>query len=225
MVGQNHRPPVYAVVFLVLCVTGVAVGAAAPPPAAESAGSSAGEVVLNASTVNHSEQPDCGRCHATLETNRTVRELHNEVTYQPDHEFALDHGDGQWCYDCHAGDNMTRLRLANGTTVPWTAENATRQCGSCHGPVYEDWQNHVHGKWTGSWEDPTTEKQCTDCHDPHDPEFHTIEPEPAPREPPSGPRVAQSVLSGTYYFGVGTGLIAVIALVGYAATTLRRDDT
>lgn len=225
MVGQNHRPPVYAVVFFVLCITGVAVGAAAPPPAGEVAGSGESGVALSGSAVDQGEQPNCDRCHATLETNRTARELHNEVTYQPNHEFTPDHGDGQWCYDCHAGGNMTRLRLANGTTVEWTEENATRQCGSCHGPVYQDWKDHVHGKWTGSWENATAEKQCTDCHDPHNPEFQHIEPEPAPRDPPGGPRVAQSVLSGTYYFGVGAGLIVVVALVGYAATTLRRDNS
>lgn len=224
MAGQKHLPPVYIVLIFVLCITGVAAGAAAPPPAEATASDGASATVHDGVVAAEGDDIDCERCHATLETNRTVRDLKNAVHNQPNHEFDLNHTEDQWCYDCHSAENMNRLVLLNGSSVARTDANITKQCAACHGPVYQDWQDHIHGKWTGSWENATTEKYCTDCHDPHHPEYESIEPEPAPREPPSGPNVAQSVLSGTYYFGVGTGSIIALGLIGYAATSIRRDN-
>lgn len=193
--------------------------------ASDTTGTSTAPTVVgeNNSTMPDWEEPTCDRCHETLDTNPVPRTLENDVEYQPDHAFELQHGEEMWCLDCHGKADRTTLRLANGSVVEWTPENEMRQCAACHGPVFEDWKNQIHGKWTGSWDEPTSEKTCTDCHDPHDPEFHAIEPEPAPREPPAGPTVAQSVLPAGYYVAVGFVGILVTGLLGYAGLALRRD--
>ncbi|UWG49086.1 hypothetical protein HSRCO_2830 [Halanaeroarchaeum sp. HSR-CO] len=230
MGSQQDHPAVVTTFLLVLAVVGVFTGIATAgggtgPPGAggeDVATPDAHATAFEEDWPSADEEATCERCHATMETNRTPRDLENEVKYQPNHEFDLEHADGQWCLDCHAADNMNELRLPNGSTVAWTTENETKQCASCHGPVYEDWTNQVHGKWTGSYEEPVPDKYCTDCHDPHDPEFHAIEPDPAPEEPPAGPAVAQAVLPGGYYAAVGLAGTLIAGLLGYAALDLRR---
>jgi predicted CxxxxCH...CXXCH cytochrome family protein len=223
--GRETRPsPVFVAFVVVLTLSGVVAGLV-------SAGGDGGgpvetetpAAVADVTLATGNETPACERCHGVIATNTTERELRNEVANQPDHEFDLEHGDGQWCLDCHAEDDRNELRLPNGSTVDWTEANETRQCAACHGPVYEDWKQHIHGKWTGSWRNATPEKLCTDCHDPHDPEFHAIEPEPAPEEPPSGPAVATSVLPSAYYIGIGSLSVLIVGLLGYAATGLKND--
>lgn len=224
--GRQLRPsPIFAVFVIILIlffgIVGlVSAGANGVSPAATSDSQNMAETTPPS---ENNESVNCERCHGSIETNSTERVLHNEVTNQPDHEFELHHGEDQWCFACHATENRDELRLPNGSTVEWTDSNETRLCGSCHGPVYNDWEAHIHGKWTGSWQNATADKECIDCHNPHDPEFEPIEPEPAPEEPPSGPTVAQAVLPSGYYVGVGSMGALLIGLIAYAATGLKND--
>lgn len=174
-------------------------------------------------SIADEEEPTCERCHEVLSTDTAPRTLENEIEHQPDHAFELRHGEDMWCLDCHATENRSKLVMPNGTVTAWTTGNQIRQCAGCHGPVFEDWTDHVHGKWTGPWEDPVPAKTCTDCHDPHRPALQPIEPEPAPREPPAGPTVARSVLSSGYYATVGFVGIVATGLIGYAGFSLRRE--
>lgn len=169
------------------------------------------------------EEPTCNRCHNHLEPNPRERPLSNEVNTQPDHAFEFDHGPDMWCLDCHARADRNRLRLANGSVVRWTPTTEIQQCGSCHGPVYSDWRAGIHGSWNGSWADPNPADTCTDCHDPHEPGTMSIQPEPAPQEPPPGPEVARAVLPGGYYVAVGFLGVIAAGLVGFASLALRGD--
>jgi predicted CxxxxCH...CXXCH cytochrome family protein len=221
--GRQIRPsPVFVVFISVMALSGVTAGIVSAGPSGTTGAPPGNHATVGSASVS-AENPTCERCHATISTNTTQRNLSNEVTNMPDHEFELDHGDNQWCLDCHAAEDRNELRLPNGSTVAWTEENETEQCAGCHGPVYQDWQQHIHGKWTGSWQNATPAKQCTDCHDPHDPEFHAIEPEPAPEKPPHGPTVAQSIMPFGYYLGIGTVSGLAMILIGYAGMSLRRE--
>ncbi|MFT4890627.1 MAG: putative CxxxxCH...CXXCH cytochrome family protein [Halobacteriales archaeon] len=227
MSGQRRLPTITVVFVLTLALTGIVAGiAAAGPVGAEGWDSGPPRAVEFSSQLQTSDQDtehNCERCHSVLETNVTPRDLTNEVSNMPDHEFTLKHGEHKWCLDCHAKKNRNELRLANGTTVAWTERNETRLCAGCHGPVYNDWKEHIHGKWTGSWRNATAAKTCTECHGAHHPEFEPIEPEPAPNHPPSGPSVAQAILSPGYYIGVGIIGVGIAISVIYAAFGLKND--
>jgi hypothetical protein len=64
-----------------------------------------------------------------------------------------------------------------------------RLCGKCHGEIYRDWRDGIHGKRTGMWTREGKKRWlvCTECHNPHDVElpYKQISPERAP-EPPRG---------------------------------------
>lgn len=211
---------------LVLC--GGTLGARATPVAADT-DPAVGSVEYSADSGNGSTwetsagEPTCNRCHDVLEPDPRERPLSNEVANQPDHTFEFDHGPHMWCLDCHARADRNRLRLANGSVREWSQQTEIQQCGSCHGPAFQDWRAGIHGSWKGSWADPEPAATCTECHDPHDPGTMTIQSEPPPREPPPGPEVAQAVLPGGYYAAVGfLGAIAA-GLIGYAGLALRGD--
>ncbi len=134
----------------------------------------------------------CNVCHANLEPNPTPRFLEAGPT-SPNHRFELKHGGGRfWCFGCHDPVNRDKLRLLNGTQIDF--KDAPVLCGQCHGLVYRDWKNHIHGRWAGSWENAEPALTCASvtapekgCHNPHDPKFKPIKPEPAPQKPPESP--------------------------------------
>ncbi len=124
----------------------------------------------------------CNVCHAQFAPNPVPRELSGAPT-TPNHRFELKHGDGRfWCLTCHNPVNRDTLRLFNGTEIPF--ESSPLLCGQCHGPIYEDWKDRIHGRWVGNISNPTPDVVCTDCHNPHDPSFKPITPEKPPEKPP-----------------------------------------
>ncbi len=118
----------------------------------------------------------CSFCHDMLDPNPTPRVLNNHDAEQP-----LRHGPGRWCYDCHNPKPMDVLRLANGTTIPFS--ESYRLCGQCHGDKYRDWKVGVHGKRTGSWNGKKEYRLCVNCHNPHAPHFKPLRPLPPPVRP------------------------------------------
>ena len=119
----------------------------------------------------------CNACHGRMKVNYTPRVL----KYAPEnHQFELKHGDGKfWCLTCHDPADRTKLRLFNGSKVPLS--DPVPLCGQCHGPIYRDWKEHIHGRWVGSIENAKPDVICTDCHNPHDPAFKPITPKPKPQ--------------------------------------------
>ncbi len=167
--------------------------------------------------VQGEEKPGgrCTVCHANLKPNPTPREIVAGPT-SPNHRFKLNHGNGRfWCFECHNPANRDKLRLLNGTEIDF--KDSPILCSQCHGIVYRDWEAHIHGRWTGSWEEGKPALSCASvnapddrgCHNPHDPKFKPIEPEPAPKRPPESPHFKNYNL----YTAVVLAISIVLAII------------
>ncbi|MCP3687645.1 MAG: hypothetical protein GY784_04450 [Gammaproteobacteria bacterium] len=114
--------------------------------------------------------------------------MHQDIV--PD-AMDLQHGRGaMWCLNCHSAENRTKLIDHFGNEISFNQPQ--KLCGKCHGQVYRDWRDGIHGKRIGMWK--TTGKKrwwtCTECHNPHDVQqgmrnsgFAQLQPEPAPAVP------------------------------------------
>lgn len=105
--------------------------------------------------------------------------------------MSIKHGRGAiWCLDCHSRTNRDVLRDHRGDPISFN--QPMKLCGKCHGQIYRDWRDGIHGKRIGKWT-PGGKKRwwiCTECHNPHDIQqgarnrgFAQIQPEPAPELP------------------------------------------
>lgn len=119
----------------------------------------------------------CTDCHADMEVNperRQLEEMHDDI--------LLDHGpEDRWCFDCHNPDDRDSLRLANGTLIGF--DESYRLCGQCHGTIFRDWREGIHGRREGYWNGAKSYLLCSYCHNPHAPRYQAIEPLPPPVRP------------------------------------------
>lgn len=118
----------------------------------------------------------CSECHQDLDVDPEPRELmfHEEI--------QLNHGPkDRWCFDCHNPDDRDVFRLANGKLVSF--EESYRLCGQCHGTIYRDWREGIHGRRRGYWNGAKSYLLCAHCHNPHAPAFQPIKPLPPPVRP------------------------------------------
>ena len=119
----------------------------------------------------------CTECHADLEVNTERRELvdmHDDI--------VLDHGPAErWCLDCHNANDRDYLRLVNGTLVGFEA--SYKLCGQCHGTIFRDWREGIHGRRRGYWDGAKEYLLCAHCHNPHSPKFQAMKPLPPPVRP------------------------------------------
>jgi hypothetical protein len=119
----------------------------------------------------------CTDCHADMEVNfkrRELEEMHDDI--------VLDHGPKErWCFDCHNPDDRDRLRLASGALIGF--DESYRLCGQCHGTIFRDWREGIHGRREGYWNGAKSYLLCAHCHNPHAPRFQPIEPLPPPVRP------------------------------------------
>jgi hypothetical protein len=119
----------------------------------------------------------CTDCHADMDVDPTPREM--EMFHE---EIRIDHGPkDRWCFDCHNADDRDHLRLANGTLVGF--DESYKLCGQCHGTIYRDWREGIHGRRRGYWNGAKSYLLCAHCHNPHAPAFQPIEPLPPPVRP------------------------------------------
>ncbi len=119
----------------------------------------------------------CMECHADQEVNPEPREL-----VEMHDDIELNHGPSdRWCLDCHNPDDRDVLRLINGKLIPF--EESYLLCGQCHGTIFRDWRQGIHGRRQGYWNGGKSYLLCAHCHNPHAPAFHTIEPLPPPVRP------------------------------------------
>jgi hypothetical protein len=119
----------------------------------------------------------CSECHADMEVDYERREL--EMYHE---EIRLNHGPkDRWCFDCHNAEDRDHLRLANGTLVGF--DESYRLCGQCHGTIYRDWREGIHGRRRGFWNGAKSYLLCAHCHDPHAPKFAALKPLPPPVRP------------------------------------------
>ena len=119
----------------------------------------------------------CSDCHDEMDVNlerRQLEEMHDDI--------ELDHGPkDRWCFDCHNPDDRDSLRLANGTLIGF--DESYRLCGQCHGTIFRDWREGIHGRREGYWNGAKSYQLCAHCHNPHAPRFQPIAPLPPPVRP------------------------------------------
>jgi len=154
------------------------------------------EAVVKPRTTQLSLYPLCGvGCHngsfpAPVEADAPPRKLTMHMDLVPD-SLDLQHGRGGiWCLDCH--DAKTRNKFVDNAGGLIDFDQPQKLCGKCHGQVYRDWREGLHGKRIGEW--ATTGKKrwfvCSECHNPHDVQqgqrnsgFAQVVPESAPQLP------------------------------------------
>lgn len=85
------------------------------------------------------------------------------------------------CSFCHSARFPDKLNLLDGETVSYN--EAYKLCGQCHGKKNYDWESGMHGKMLGGWNLKRSILDCSECHDPHNPEFKPMKASPAPQKP------------------------------------------
>jgi len=119
---------------------------------------------------------------------RKLELMHQDII--PD-SMNLQHGKGGiWCLDCHHPTERKKLIDNFGNEISFNQPQ--KLCGKCHGPIYRDWREGIHGKRIGEWASDGKKRWfvCTECHNPHDVQngardsgFAQLEPERAPMLP------------------------------------------
>jgi uncharacterized CHY-type Zn-finger protein len=128
---------------------------------------------------------DCYACHDKKNPPPLRLDTNGNIIVAKEHpDIVMQHG---WngrnnnCYNCHNETNLTLLQPRNGQEV--TFADSPKLCGSCHGPIYHDWQAGAHGRTSGYWDrsmGPIERKACVNCHNPHSPAFPSRKPAPGP---------------------------------------------
>lgn len=147
------------------------------------------EAVVRARIPHLKYYMPCTMCHngktVPVPKSKRPRKLFMHQDIVPD-SMDLKHGRGAiWCLDCHSAKNRDKLINNFGDEISF---NQPQQlCGKCHGQIYRDWREGIHGKRIGSWDEGGKRRWwvCTECHNPHDvqPPFKSLEPEWAPELP------------------------------------------
>lgn len=155
-----------------------------------------GEAVVKPRSEKLGMLPLCGAsCHNGIvpasfprDKNPRLLETHKNIALEATN---LPHGRGGiWCLDCH--HPTQRNKLIDNMGQPISFDQPQTLCGKCHGPIYRDWRDGIHGKRIGEWASTGKKRWfvCTECHNPHNVQhgernsgFAQLEPEPAPSLP------------------------------------------
>ena len=150
------------------------------------------EAVVKPRSTKLTLLPICGvACHNGTypppPKNKDPRKLTMHMDLVPD-SLNLQHGRGAiWCLDCHSA--KTRNKFIGHNNELFDFDQPQKLCGKCHGQVYRDWRQGIHGKRIGEWASTGKKRWfvCTECHNPHDVQqglrnsgFAQLPPEPAP---------------------------------------------
>ena len=133
-----------------------------------------GEILENKSMVG-----SCYLCHAYwvgIPDPTVIRPKFAHATIE------LNHGTNDRCFNCHLIQDRNKYTANDGSGIMHV--NVEQLCARCHGLIYKDWQGGTHGVRRGQWM-PQTEFErinhdCTECHDPHSPDFQFKEYTPPP---------------------------------------------
>jgi len=140
---------------------------------------------------------DCSTCHWNEKLELEYDADFNPIV--PDAHKALlqiAHGKNNRnndCFNCHDPMKLNSLVTRDGTHL--TFDQSNQLCAGCHGPIYNDWENGVHGRTTGYWNRDLGDirrEECVACHDPHAPAFPQLIPMPGPRAMRPGDGEAES---------------------------------
>ena len=120
----------------------------------------------------------CSECHQDFESLPTAN---NPQGAHASIMARFDHGRNLYCMNCHHQTNRNVYVDHIGAEIP--GDQSGRLCSKCHGPMYRDWEEGIHGRQNGHWDatfGPRTKLQCIQCHDPHLPKFPQMTPDPPP---------------------------------------------
>jgi hypothetical protein len=128
---------------------------------------------------------DCYICHEKGKPPTLRYDANGKLIIPSEHSDIVmhhgKHGRNNNCFNCHNETNLTLLQTRDGRKV--TFSDSQLLCGSCHGPIYQDWQAGAHGRTSGYWDralGPIDRKICVNCHNPHSPQFPGRKPAPGP---------------------------------------------
>jgi len=119
----------------------------------------------------------CSKCHSdNTNTNVTfpLSKPHDKIQFNHMKEVKN-------CSSCHHKKNRNELVLITGQSLSFNLSYL--QCAQCHGEKFRDWELGIHGKQIGSWDKEKYRFNCTDCHNPHSPQFPKYVADPAPKHP------------------------------------------
>lgn len=125
----------------------------------------------------------CYACHRRDEKIELEFDELGKIIFEEHDYITFNHGlayENNYCFHCHDHEQLDQLRTPFRTL---SFEESNLLCASCHGSVYKDWERGVHGRTSGYWNLAMGEQarlDCTQCHDPHNPGFPSLEPAPAP---------------------------------------------
>jgi hypothetical protein len=122
----------------------------------------------------------CATCHDPNHSEALARK--GEVPENFHGGIELVHGSLR-CGSCHAPEDRTKLRLADGEEIP--IRDVLQLCGQCHGPKYRDFKKGSHGGGRGYWDrsrGPWVRNNCVACHAAHAPAYPTVMPAPPPND-------------------------------------------
>lgn len=121
---------------------------------------------------NKFELQKCQNCHASKKEIPSSASNHESI--------KLNHADNKMmnCTTCHSKKNTWNLHMLEGEKV--SINHPYKLCAQCHFEQVEDWSNGAHGKRVGGWYGKRVVKNCTDCHNPHAPQFHKQMPKVTP---------------------------------------------
>ncbi len=118
----------------------------------------------------------CNECHRVFDT------VGDKKTRIAEHvDLKLNHGRDVGCLSCHHKTNRNAYVTNDGGEIP--SNRPEELCSRCHGTTYRDWTIGAHGRTAGAWN--RTEKGwralvCTECHNPHSPQFPYLTPMSGP---------------------------------------------
>ena len=121
----------------------------------------------------------CNECHRVFDT------VDDKKTRIAEHvDLKLNHGKDVGCLSCHHKTNRNAYVTNDGREIP--SNRPEELCSRCHSMTYRDWTVGAHGRTTGAWN--RTGKGwhalvCTECHNPHSPQFPYLAPLSGPSIP------------------------------------------
>ena len=128
---------------------------------------------------------DCYGCHEKGKPPTLRYDAQGKLIIPSEHSDIVmghgRHGRNNNCFNCHNESDLTLLQTRDGRKV--TFSDSQLLCGSCHGPIYQDWEAGAHGRTSGFWDrslGPMDRKICVNCHNPHSPRFPGRAPAPGP---------------------------------------------
>lgn len=115
---------------------------------------------------------NCMECHKLLPAK-----WHYDRRMVEHENIHLEHGNNRYCLNCHHPTNRNAFVDYDGAEI--AEQDVVQLCAKCHGTIYRDWKEGVHGRRNGFWNKSKgvqTQLRCIQCHDPHQPKFKSMKP-------------------------------------------------